>query len=86
MPGLQLQYHAELCFKVSSDGSQPVENRLLCDCSLIERKQKLHALFDSFKEKTSEANVAKLPPVPKKPPRRAVPVPRKTTRKSCKAR
>jgi len=30
MPGLQLQYHTELRLKVSSDGSQPIENRLLC--------------------------------------------------------
>jgi hypothetical protein len=45
-----------------------------------------HELFDSFKAKTSEANVAKLPPVPKKPPLGAIPVLRKTTRKSRKAR
>lgn len=41
-----------------------------------------HELFDSFKEK---AATAKLPPVPKKPPARAVPVRRKKTGKSRQA-
>ena len=31
MLGLQLQYHAELRLKVSSDGSEPIKNRLLSD-------------------------------------------------------
>jgi hypothetical protein len=30
--GVMIAYHAELRLKVSSDGSQPIKNRLLCDC------------------------------------------------------
>jgi bifunctional non-homologous end joining protein LigD len=46
-----------------------------------ERRQKL---FDSFKAKAG--NKAKLPPIPKKPPLRAVPVRRKKTGKSSRTR
>jgi ATP-dependent DNA ligase len=44
-------------------------------CTQSERR---HELFDSFKAKVT--NVAKLPPIPKKPPRRAEPVSKKTGR------
>jgi bifunctional non-homologous end joining protein LigD len=47
------------------------------------QSERRYELFESFKAKTS--NTAKLPPVPKKPPLRAVPV-RKTARKSRQAR
>jgi ATP-dependent DNA ligase len=50
------------------------------------QSERRHELFDSFKAKTSQGNGAKLPPVPKKPPLRAIPVLRKTIRKSRKAR
>jgi bifunctional non-homologous end joining protein LigD len=49
------------------------------------QSERRHELFDSFKAKT--ANRAKqLPPIPKKPPLRAVPVRRKKTSKSRQAR
>jgi bifunctional non-homologous end joining protein LigD len=47
------------------------------------QSERRHELFDSFKAKTADP---KLPPIPKKPPLRAVPVPRKKTRKSHRAR
>ena len=46
--------------------------------------ERRHELFESFKAKAS--NGAKLPPIPKKPPLRATPVPRKTKDKSRRAR
>jgi bifunctional non-homologous end joining protein LigD len=49
---------------------------------LYTQSERRHELFDKFKEKAATAN---LPPVPKKPPVRAVPVRRKTT-KSRRAR
>jgi hypothetical protein len=42
--------------------------------------ERRHELFESFK--ANAINGAKLPPIPKKPPLRAIPVPRKTARKS----
>jgi hypothetical protein len=42
--------------------------------------ERRHELFESFKAKAT--NGAKLPPIPKKPPLRAVPVPRKAAGKS----
>ena len=42
--------------------------------------ERRHELFESFKTKAT--NVAKVPPIPKKPPLRAVPVPGKTAGKS----
>ena len=42
-----------------------------------------HELFDSFKAKTANP---KLPPIPKKPPLRAVPVRRKKTGRTPRAR
>jgi hypothetical protein len=49
---------------------------------LYTQSERRHELFDKFKEK---AVTAKLPPVPKKPPARAVPVRRKKTGKSRQA-
>jgi hypothetical protein len=49
------------------------------------QSERRHELFDSFKA-TATTNSAKLPPVPKKPPLRAVPVRRKRTGKSHRAR
>src|ERR1700688_4187273 len=46
------------------------------------QSERRHELFDSFKAKTANP---KLPPIPKKPPLRAVPL-RKTPRKSQRAR
>jgi ATP-dependent DNA ligase len=47
------------------------------------QSQRRHELFESFNAKV---DTAKLPPVPKKPPLRAIPVPRKTKDKSHRAR
>ena len=47
------------------------------------QSERRHELFDSFKAKTANP---KLPPIPKKPPLRAVPVRRKRTGKSRRAR
>jgi hypothetical protein len=47
------------------------------------QSERRHELFDKFKAK---AATVKLPPVPKKPPLRAVPVRRKKTTKSRTAR
>jgi hypothetical protein len=48
------------------------------------QSERRHELFDLFKAKA--ANIPKLPSIPKKPPLRAVPVRRKTTSKSRRAR
>jgi len=47
------------------------------------QSERRHELFDSFKAKTA---TPKLPPIPKKPPLRAVPVRGKQTGKSRRAR
>jgi bifunctional non-homologous end joining protein LigD len=46
------------------------------------QSERRHELFDSFKVKTAKP---KLPPIPKKPPLRAVPIRRKKTSKSRRA-
>jgi len=46
--------------------------------------ERRHELFDSFKARAG--NTVKLPPVPKKPPLRAIPIRRKKTGKSRRAR
>jgi hypothetical protein len=48
------------------------------------QSERRHELFDSFKAKAT--NAAKLPPIPKKPPLRAVPLRRKRSGKSRRAR
>jgi hypothetical protein len=48
------------------------------------QSERRHELFETFKARTTDA--AKLPPIPKKPPMRAVPVRRKRTGKSRQAR
>jgi hypothetical protein len=47
------------------------------------QSERSHELFDSFKAKTANP---KLPPIPKKPPLRAVPLRRKKSTKSRRAR
>jgi hypothetical protein len=47
------------------------------------QSERRHELFDSFKAKAT--NPAKLPPIPKKPPLRAVPLGRKKAGKSRRA-
>ena len=49
------------------------------------QSEQRHELFESFKAKTAAPRI-NLPPIPKKPPLRAVPVRRKVTSKSRRAR
>jgi hypothetical protein len=51
---------------------------------LYTQSERRHELFDSFKAKTT--NRTNLPPIPKKPPLRAISVRRKKTTKSRRAR
>jgi bifunctional non-homologous end joining protein LigD len=54
---------------------------------LYTQSERRHELFDSFKARTARTtNTAQQPPIPKKPPLRAVPVHRKKTGKSRRAR